>query len=153
MSDTAAQDFVQTLLRDFLYFDKVKKEHEAEAKKAGKAQDAIEQQLLAWFERAGLRRMTTRDGTTIYVHRQLWARGMPGNKPAAVAALKDSGLEDMVEETFNTQRLSAWVREEAKKIPNGDTMGPAELLTHLPPAFAGSISIDEDIQLRATKGD
>ena len=46
---------------------------------------------------------------TVYVTSTLWA-GYADNKEALVEAMKESGMGDMVSESFNTQTLSAYVR-------------------------------------------
>jgi len=47
----------------------------------------------------------------VYVERKLWAKAKDGDKPAVCKALKRCRLGDYVEETFNTNSLSAYVRE------------------------------------------
>ena len=56
------------------------------------------------------------DGYTVYLQTQVWA-SLQDDRIAAIAALKDAGLEDMVQETVNSQTLSAWVREQEDGVP------------------------------------
>ena len=67
--------------------------------------------------------VTTEDGDriTVFIHRQAWARPKDGNKEAVVAALKDCGLSDFVSESYNTNSLSAYVRE---CLANGQELQP-----------------------------
>ena len=69
--------------------------------------------------------VTTDDGDriTVFTHRQLWARAKDGDKEAVVKTLKDCGLADFVSESYNTNSLSAYVRE---CLANGDEL-PTEL--------------------------
>ncbi len=60
------------------------------------------------------------DGRTVYVERKLWAKAKDGDKPSVCKALKRCRLGDYVEETFNTNSLSAYVREldrEGRQMP------------------------------------
>ena len=69
--------------------------------------------ILEVFERDGQKSATIM-GKTIYIRRQLWARAKDKNYVAACAALKKCGLEGYVEERFNTNSISAYVRERDK---------------------------------------
>jgi hypothetical protein len=92
-------------------------ETEIDAVKAEAAE--LEGTLLPQFEQSGLEKVTI-DGRTVYVDRKLWAKAKNGDKPAVCKALKRAHLGDFVEETFNTNSLSAYVREldrEEKQLP------------------------------------
>lgn len=83
--------------------------------KALKAErDDAEQKLRASFEEAGIANVKTADGRTVYVHRQLWARAKGGDKMAVTDALQAAGLNEFVTQTFNTNQVSAFVREQDK---------------------------------------
>lgn len=99
----------------------------------------LESDLLTTFEEIGMQN-TRIDGTTVYVHRQLWANAKDGDRHRAVAALKRSGLTEMVTETFNTNTLSAYVREL-------DAVGE-----DLPPDLEDAISVSEKFSLRTRRG-
>ena len=78
----------------------------------------LEGRLLPQFEQSGTERIAI-DGRTVYVERKLWAKAKDGDKPSVCKALKRCRLGDYVEETFNTNSLSAYVREldrEGKKL-------------------------------------
>ena len=62
------------------------------------------------FEQGGFEKVSI-DGRTVYVERKLWAKAKDGDKAAVCKALKRARLGDYVEETFNTNSLSAYVRE------------------------------------------
>lgn len=60
------------------------------------------------MSRAGLKQLKL-DGLTISLRRQLWVKVL--DRAAAVAALKASGMADYVAENFNSNSLSAFIRE------------------------------------------
>lgn len=97
-------------LKRFVALEERRRQLEAEvdAVKAEAAQ--LEELLLPQFEQAGLERVSI-DGRTVYIERKLWAKAKDGDKAAVCKALKRCRLGDYVEETFNTNSLSAYVRE------------------------------------------
>jgi hypothetical protein len=77
---------------------------------------ALQPELVAEFERSGDQRRTV-DGKTAYLHRQLWVYAAEGKpKDAVMAAMKEAGLGDYVNETFNIQSVSAFARELEKDV-------------------------------------
>ena len=61
---------------------------------------------------------------TLYIHSQKWAKAKDGNRDAVVAALNAEGLTEFVSTNYNTNTLSAYVREQGKngeEIPTGLT--------------------------------
>ena len=55
---------------------------------------------------------------TLYPMKQLWAKAHEGNYDKACRFLKKIGLGDLVEKRFNTNRLSAVIREwDAQEVP------------------------------------
>lgn len=61
------------------------------------------------------------DTVTLFVHRQLWAKPKDGDKERVVRTLKEVGLGDLVAESYNTNSLSAYVREQ---LANGEDLEP-----------------------------
>lgn len=61
------------------------------------------------------------DTITLFIHRQLWAKPKDGDKERVVRTLKDVGLGDLVAESYNTNSLSAYVREQ---LANGEDLEP-----------------------------
>ena len=97
--------------------------------------EVIEAVLLEQFATDGLQSVKAADGTTAYLHSQLWARPLV-EWPVAVAALRTAGLADLVEERCNLNTLSAWCREREKSgMP-------------MPSEFAGVIETTETTRLR-----
>ena len=131
--------------------ESVKKFAELTAKKRGlsaqldevKAEmDALQESILAMMGEAGVSsvRVDTDEGRfTLFPRRELWAGAMEGDYVRACVALRNAGLGDLVEERFNTQRLSAVVREM-------DAAG-----TPLPESFEGAIKVSEVFKLSVRK--
>ena len=104
-----------------------------------KAESAeLEGRLLPQFEQSGTERVAI-DGRTVYVERKLWAKPKDGDKPAVCKALKRCRLGDYVEETFNTNSLSAYVRE----LDRDDRP--------LPPTLAAVLDVSEVYKLRTRR--
>lgn len=119
----------------------------------------LERELLQEFAADGVQNLRI-NGVLVYVQRELWAgivrddperdRATPEELARAVEALKDAGLDDYVKETFNTQSVSAYVREQVRNA-GLDTAEPAAMYAALPSAFAGTISVSEKFSLRTRK--
>lgn len=88
------------------------KKLEAELK-ALKAQRDDERIALAGrFIDEGVRSLKTVDGQTLYLKRDLFLHKRPGiEMEEAVAALRQCGLHDFVQETYSASQLKAYVRE------------------------------------------
>jgi len=100
---------------------------------------ALETELLEAFAEAGVPRLTI-DGRTVYVHRQLWAKREEGVDMAqACKALVSAGFDQFVSESYNSNTLSAWMREMEKSD------------TPLPPELDGVLTSTEKFSLRSTK--
>ena len=101
---------------------------------------ACEPRVLDFFEKSGIPRTTVR-GVTIYVKRDLWAGREEGvTNEVACEALAKAGLGDFAAMRFNTQTLSAYVRECEN---NGEP---------LPEEFKGVIKVSETFKIQARKG-
>lgn len=91
--------------------------------KALKAEkDDMEQLLLDHFTNMGANSMTVTVAplgkpvkVTVYLSEEIWASA-GGDKQAACDALKANGLGSYVSEGFNSQSLSAYVREQIKTV-------------------------------------
>ena len=58
---------------------------------------------------------------SIFIHRQLWAKPKLGDRQAVVHTLKRCGLADLVNEGYNTNTLSGYVRE---RLASGRELQP-----------------------------
>ena len=97
-------------LKRFVALEERRKQLEAEVETIKAESSELEVRLLPQFEQSGTERIAI-DGRTVYVERKLWAKAKDGDKPSVCKALKRCRLGDYVEETFNTNSLSAYVRE------------------------------------------
>jgi hypothetical protein len=106
-------------LKRFVALEERRRQLEAEIDTLKAEAAELEMSLLPQFEQGGLERVSI-DGRTVYIERKLWAKAKEGDKAAVCKALKRAHLGDYVEETFNTNSLSAYVREldrEGRPLP------------------------------------
>jgi len=97
-------------LKRFVALEERRRELEADVDTVKAETAELEQRLLPQFEQGGFEKVSI-DGRTVYIERKLWAKAKAGDKGAVCKALKRCRLGDYVEETFNTNSLSAYVRE------------------------------------------
>lgn len=79
------------------------------------------------------------DSVTIYIHRQLWAKPKDGDKDEVVRVLKRCGMADFVQENYNTNSLSAYVRE---RLGTGQ---------QLQPTLRDALHLDEVVSIRGRR--
>ncbi len=115
----------------------------------------LEPEIMEAMLNEGIRKYTvsvpTENGDTVdrtlYVHRQLWAgyqRDESGNgKHRLTEALEQEGLDQLVQKGFNTQKLSAWVREFDE---GGES--PEDIAAKLPEGLQDKIKINEVTQIK-----
>lgn len=121
-----------------LDLDKVKRYRDLrEAQKRSKAEseglreeaDRLEQELLEDFVEEGVQNVRV-DGSTVFLHRQIWAGKEEGvETPAVVSALKTAGLGHLVGENYNGQTLAAYLRD----LDRNEEPMPAELVGVIKP--------------------
>jgi len=97
-------------LKQFIQLERRRRELEAEIDTIKAESAELEASLLPQFEQAGMERVAI-DGRTVYIERKLWAKAKNGDKQAVCKALKRARLGDYVSETYNSNSLSAYVRE------------------------------------------
>lgn len=102
---------------------------------------AMEEPLMEQLSAQGLKSVSLTDGSSVYIHRQVWAgvksegdKTTPEEKRRAVEALEALGMTDMV--TLNYMSLSAWCREHED----------------LPPGLDDVIELEERYSLRCRRG-
>ena len=125
-------------LKRFVALEERRKQLEDEVDGIKAEAAELESALMPQFEQAGIERVSI-DGRTVYIERKLWAKAKDGDKPAVCKALKRCRLGDYVEETFNTNSLSAYVREL-------DREGKP-----LSPALAAVLDVSEVFKLRTRR--
>lgn len=146
-------DFKESLA-EFVQLAARKRELDAEMKTVAALIDEMEGPLLAEMSEMGMQN-TKINGVTVYINRQLWAGAMKDewvdpdgntvlvtNTPATCEALVECGLGDFVKPSFNTNTLSAWLREQ----PLDDQGQPI-----LPEGLAGRMTVSEKFSLRTRR--
>lgn len=121
----------------------------AELDEVRRALDELEPILIEQFADDGIRHINL-NGHTVYVQAQLWASPVDGDYERACDALEQSGLSEFVGRRFNSQTLSAWVREHVRD-ERGDY--PEQIDEHLPIAFLGSIKAEKKWSVRVRKSE
>jgi len=125
-------------LKRFVALDERRHQLEAEVDTIKAEATELEGRLLPQFEQSGTERIAI-DGRTVYVERKLWAKAKDGDKAAVCKALKRAHLGDYVEETFNSNSLSAYVRElDREERP-------------LPPSLREVLEVSEVFKLRTRR--
>jgi len=118
------------LIKTYLNFDRQRKKLELQVKdlkeKLAKLMPKVEEELL----QAGVDSLKL-DGASVWMRSQLWAKPKNGDYERACKALEEAGLSDFVRERFNTNTLSAYVRE----LRDNDQP--------LPESFDGVIEVSE----------
>lgn len=105
----------------------------------------LEEELLAEFAAEGVDgKRHAQSGRLVSIRRQIWARPAI-DRPAACQALKaHEDLAPYVEETFNTNSLSAYFREEAKRIAAEQGYPVTDLRQLLPEDLRDVIDLTQD---------
>ena len=106
---TSNMDF--TKLRRFAELTERKKAIEAEGKAIKAEMDALEPVIIEEMADTGLQNANI-NGRTYYINRRLFAGPAEGRTKYDVAeALKSAGLNEYVNETYNSNSLAAYVRQ------------------------------------------
>ena len=107
----------------------------------------LEQALLEEFAAEGVSgKRHAGTGKLVSISRRVWARAAGGDKPAACAALKAAGLDEFVAESFNTNSVSAYFREQLKERTDAGEI-VTDLTELLPQELRGHIDLTEDAVL------
>lgn len=126
------------LLSKFLELDTEKRELKEQLERATRERGAVEAELLEAFAEEGIDSIK-KDGRTVYLHRQLWAKAKDGDRERAVAILRKCRLQEYIREDFNTQQVSAFAREHDKEG------------TSLPKHFDTGFDVSEVFSIRTRK--
>lgn len=101
-------------VKKFAALTNAKRNHQKELDAISDELQVLQDEILAEMSHEGLSslRVDVDDSRfTVYPLRQLWAKAHEGNYDKACRFLKRIGLGDLVERRFNTNRLSAVIRE------------------------------------------
>ncbi|MCW5981968.1 MAG: hypothetical protein KIT09_28040 [Bryobacteraceae bacterium] len=101
-------------LREFVSLEKTKLALDAELKAVKQRLDNLEQALVPQFIADGVARMTV-DGRAISLAQDIYASPL-NDRSEVAAALKMSELGQYVAENYNSNSLSAFVREVAREV-------------------------------------
>jgi vacuolar-type H+-ATPase subunit I/STV1 len=96
-------------LREFVSLENRKKDLDAELKAVKQQLDDLEEALVPQFIEDGVQRMTV-DGRTVSIQQDVYASPL-NDREDVVDALKQSELGQYVAENYNTNSLTAFVRE------------------------------------------
>ncbi|HOQ47784.1 MAG TPA: hypothetical protein PLA43_20600 [Bryobacteraceae bacterium] len=101
-------------LKEFVCLENRKRDLDAELKGVKAKLDELEEALVPQFIEAGLTKATV-DGRTVSLAQEIYASPLDGRE-RVVEALKASELAQYVSENYNTNSLSAFVREVARDV-------------------------------------
>lgn len=101
-------------LKEFVCLENKKKELDAEQKQVKQQLDDLEQVLVPQFIQDGIQKMTV-DGRTVSLVHDIYASPLY-DREDVVAALKQSELGQYVAENYNTNSLTAFVREVKREV-------------------------------------
>jgi hypothetical protein len=146
------------MLRRYVELETLRRKHEADLKEAKSELELLQRQLLQVFEQNGIQNMKV-NGMTVFLYRQLWAGIAKQGQEATVEerttacnALKQANLGIYVYEQFNSQSISAYVREAVK---NGDELPECFVMLergrNVGPEHFGKIAVTEKYELRTRK--
>lgn len=116
-----------------------KRELDRQLKVVKQTIEQLENEVCDELIEAGVQNMNV-DNNIVYLHRQVWAKPAGGDYETAAAKLIEAGLEDFVQTRFNTNSVSAYVRETLA------TEG------ELPDTLNEALDITEVIKPRVKKG-
>lgn len=127
----------------FVDLVETKKLLEAQVKDIDKELKPLEESLLEHFIEMG-QQSTKVNGRTVYLHRQWWTGPIKdangdSDYDTSTRALIAAGLGRMVQTRFNSQTVSAWVRE----LPTDELGVPI-----LPPEVEGKLLVQKTVALR-----
>jgi hypothetical protein len=101
-------------LKEFVCLEYRKKELDAEQKQVKQQLDDLEQALVPQFIQAGIQKMTV-DGRTVSLVHDIYASPLY-DRDDVVAALKQSEPGQYVAENYNSNSLTAFVREVKREV-------------------------------------
>lgn len=130
------------LLHDFKKLNVRKKILENELESIAEQIAAVKAKLMGKFEEEGVHSAKLETGELIYIHAQYWAKPLEGfNRDDIMKALRAVGLDHLIKEDYNSNSLSAIIREMKK---NKEEI-PEELTTVL------MIDPTYDVRIRGLK--
>jgi hypothetical protein len=139
------------LVNEFIALDLARKAKEDDIDKLKEQLALLEAQLLERFENAGQQSFKSKQGVTVYIHRQLWAGAADGNAALLMETLRAEGLGVLVKESVNTQTLSAYVRECAREAFGKEEKTVEDIIHILPARLQPAIQLTDKFSLRTRR--
>lgn len=141
-------------LKEFVCLENRKRDLDSELKATKQKLDDLEQVLVPQFIDDGVQRMTV-DNRTVSLAQDIYASPV-GERADVVAALKASELGQYVAENYNTNSLTAFVREVARDVAvlagrEGRPYGEDEVLKALPQPLGTALKVSFIHSLRSRK--
>ena len=141
-------------LKEFVSLENRKRDLDAELKATKQKLDDIEQALIPQFIEDGVQRVTV-DSRTVALAQDIYASPL-SDREDAVAALKNSELGQYVAENYNSNSLTAFVREVAREVAalaerEGRPYGEDEVLQALPKPLGSALKVSFVHSLRSRK--
>lgn len=155
-------------LQAFALLDAAAKDADAASKLLKALREDMNESVVGALDALGLQRAPLAGGPTIYRSRELWAGlDLPDDvdddekaaiRERACQALKDEGLDDYVQEGFNSQSLSGYFRDRERELEDDArerdglpddapvAVDPDDLL---PEGLRGVIRLTERVQAKA----
>lgn len=140
-------------LKRFVKLDNELRTAEEKVKKLKAEIEKLEPGVMKYFQRMG-QQSATIGGLTVYIRKQLWAGREQGvTADAAYEKLQSAGWGEYATRGFNTQELSARVRElEIDERKDDEPVDPLELVkSRLPKMLQGIIKITEKFSVQTRK--
>jgi hypothetical protein len=130
-------------LKEFVALEKEKADLKLREKTINTRLDELSELITKQFVEDGIQ-STNIDGRTVYMHRDLYASPIGGDKEAVARALKESDLSQYVREDYNANSLKAYVREmvrgaEERARVEGTIL--EDLSSAIPPGLAATLKL------------
>lgn len=106
------------IIKRFVSLDKRRRKLDAELKTVKTELTELEPTVREQMTKAGMQKLSV-NGVLLYIKRQIWAKALE-DKQATIAAIKEC-MPEYIGENYNSNSLSAWLREVE------DTMGDIKL--------------------------
>jgi hypothetical protein len=108
------------IMKRYVSLDKRRRKLDAELKTVKTQLQELEPTVLEQMTKAETKKLSI-NGVLLYIKRQIWAKALE-NKQDTIAAIKEH-MPEYIGENYNSNSLSAWLREVE------DTMGDVKLIS------------------------
>ena len=109
---------LSVLVAEYAQKTEQRRKLDSESKRLATEIAALDERLVEAFAQAGIQNIKTKNGQTVYLNREVFAK-LIGDHKKALTAFRRAGLADFVKETVNAQTLRAYVREMDEVLPKG----------------------------------